>query len=128
MEFTPYQIIAPAISIFALSYAWSLVLRQKKTIWEGALWTFFWAAIALIALFPDVLDYLMFAMGFKNRENALLITFLGILSFIVFYLIVRVEELEHRQTKIVRSVALREAGLVRNGKKHEEVKNNGVSE
>jgi len=111
MTFTPYQIIAPVISIIALAYAWSLVLKQKKTIWEGALWTLFWSAIALIAIFPEVLDYLTFTMGFKNRENALLITFLGILSFIVFYLIVRVEELEHRQTKIVRSVALREAGL-----------------
>ncbi|MDD5074981.1 MAG: DUF2304 domain-containing protein [Candidatus Peribacteraceae bacterium] len=128
MTFTPYQIIAPLISVFALVYAWSLVMKQKKTIWEGALWTLFWAAIALIAFVPEVLDYLTFTMGFKNRENALLITFLGILSCIVFYLIVRVEELEHRQTKIVRSVALREAGLGRNGRKHEECKNNGVAE
>lgn len=118
MTLTPYQIIAPAVSMIAFLYVWSLVLKQKKTIWEGSLWTLFWAAIALIALFPETLDVLAFTMGFKDRQNALLITFLGILSFIVFYLIVRIEELEQRQTRLVRSTALREAGL----KNHSEQK------
>ncbi|MDD5751410.1 MAG: DUF2304 domain-containing protein [Candidatus Peribacteraceae bacterium] len=120
MALTPYQIVAPAISLLALLYVWSLVLKQKKTIWEGSLWSLFWVAIALIALFPDVLDYLAFVMGFKDRQNALLITFLGILFFIVFYLIVRMEELEQRQTRLVRSTALRDAGLGR--KEREETK------
>lgn len=111
MPITPYQIVAPIISLVAIVYAWGLVFRQKKTIWEGTLWTGFWLAIAVIAIFPDVLNYLTFATGFKNRENALLITFLGLLSFIIFGLIVRIEELEQRQTKLTRSIALRDAGL-----------------
>ncbi|OIO53454.1 hypothetical protein AUJ46_05085 [Candidatus Peregrinibacteria bacterium CG1_02_54_53] len=111
LPLTPYQIIAPLISLFAILYVWSLVFKQKKTIWEGSLWTLFWMAIAVIALFPPVLDYLAFVMGFKDRQNALLITFLGVLSFIVFYLIVRLEELEQRQTKLTRSMALKDAGL-----------------
>jgi len=110
-SFTPYQIIATFISLLAVFYVWSLVMRQKKTIWEGSLWTIFWVAIAVIALFPSVLDYLTFVMGFKDRQNALLITFLGILSFIIFVLIVRLEELEQRQTKLTRAMALRDAGL-----------------
>lgn len=107
---TPYQIVTPLVSLIALSYAWSLVARQKKTIWEGMLWTLFWLAIAVIALFPAVLDWLTLVTGFKNRENAVMITFLGILSFIVFSLIVRLEELEQRHTKLVRSMALRGTG------------------
>ena len=113
MVITPYQIVAPVISLIAIVYAWSLVSRQKKTIWEGTLWTIFWLAIAVVAIFPTVLDALTFATGFKDRQNALLITFLGILSFIVFALIVRIEELEQRQTKLTRSMALRDAGLDR---------------
>lgn len=111
LPLTPYQIIAPLISLLAILYVWSLVMKQKKTIWEGFLWTFFWTAIAIIALFPPVLDYLAFVMGFKDRQNALLITFLGVISFIVFAQIVRLEELEQRQTKLTRSIALRDAGL-----------------
>ncbi len=111
LPLTPYQIIAPLISLLAIFYVWSLVFRQKKTIWEGSLWMIFWTAIAVIALFPYVLDYLTFVMGFKDRQNALLITFLGILSFIIFVLIVRLEELEQRQTRLTRAMALRDAGL-----------------
>ncbi|MDD5041795.1 MAG: DUF2304 domain-containing protein [Candidatus Peribacteraceae bacterium] len=119
MQITPYQVIAPVISLVAIVYAWGLVFRQKKTIWEGALWTGFWLAIAVIAIFPYVLDFLTFATGFKDRQNALLITFLGILSFIIFGLIVRIEELEQRQTRLTRSMALRDAGLDK-GKENDE--------
>lgn len=108
---TPYQIITPVISLLALVYAWSLVAKQKKTIWEGGLWTLFWAAIAVIALFPEVLDWLTLFTGFKDRQNALVITFLGILSFIVFSLIIRLEELEQRHTTMVRAMALKDADL-----------------
>ena len=111
MPITPYQIITPIISLVALTYAWSLVAKQKKTIWEGFLWSLFWVAIAVIALFPSVLDWLTLVTGFKDRQNALVISFLGILSFIVFSLIVRLEELEQRQAKLIRSIALHDAGL-----------------
>ena len=111
MTITTYQIIAPLVSLVAIVYAWGLVFRQKKTIWEGTLWTGFWLAIAVIAIFPFVLDYLTFVTGFKDRQNALIMTFLGILAFIIFGLIIRIEELEQRQTKLTRSIALRDAGL-----------------
>jgi len=111
MALTPYQIGAPIVSLLALAYAWNLVFRQKKTIWEACLWTLFWGAIAAIALYPRILSYLSTATGIADQENAVLVTFLGILFFVVFYLVIRLEELEQRHTKMVRSLALREAGL-----------------
>lgn len=116
LPLTPYQIIASFISLLAVLYVWSLVVKQKKTVWEACLWMLFWVSIAVIALFPSVLNYLAFVMGFKDRQNALLISFLGIFSFIIFGLIVRLEELEQRQTKLTRSLALKDAGLEGKGK------------
>ena len=111
MSWTPYQIVAPLISLFAILYAWNLFLRQKKTLWEVLLWTIFWGAIALIAFWPWVLTYLSVVTGIRDQSNAVLITFLGILFFMIFYLIIRLEELEQRHKKLVRELALREAGL-----------------
>ena len=111
MVLTPYQIVAPLISLTAIVYAWNLVMRQKKTVWEACFWTLFWGAIACIALFPGVLHYLSTVTGIVNQENAVIVTFLGILFFMVFYIIVRLEELEQRHAKIVREMGLREAGL-----------------
>lgn len=111
MRLTAYQIVAPLAAIVAIVYAWNLVFRKKKTVLEASLWTVFWGAVAYIALYPSVLSYLSVATGIANAENAALVTFLGILFFLVFYLIVRLEELEQRHAKVVRELALREAGL-----------------
>jgi hypothetical protein len=111
MTLTPYQIIVPILSIIAMVYAWNLVMRQKKTIWEALLWTVFWGAIACVALYPGMLSYLTAVTGIKSRENAVIFTSIGILFFMVFYIIIRLEELEQRQTKMIRGMALREAGL-----------------
>ena len=115
MALTPYQIVAPIISLTAIFYAWNLVMRQKKTVWEACFWTFFWGAIAAIALFPTFLTYLSTVTGIVNHENAAIVTFLGILFFMVFYIIIRIEELEQRHSKMVREIALRDAGLEKNG-------------
>lgn len=111
MDFTPYQIVAPLVALVAILYAWNLVTRQKKTVWEAMLWTIFWGAIAYIAIDPDSIDYLTAVTGIKKRENAVVVTFLGILFFMVFYLIVRLEALEQRQTRLVRKMALKDASL-----------------
>jgi hypothetical protein len=111
MELTAYQIIAPLFSIFAIVYAWNLALRQKKTIWEAAFWTFFWGLVALIALYPSFLTYLSALTGIQSHENAVLVTFMGILFFMVFYIVIRVEELEQQHAKLLRLIALKEAGL-----------------
>lgn len=111
MDLTPYQITAPIISLLAILYAWNLVMRGKKTIWEAFFWTLFWGAIAGIALYPSFLTYLSTITGIESQVNAVIVTFLGLLFFIVFYLVIRLEELEQRHTKLVRAMALREANL-----------------
>jgi len=111
MNLTAYQIIAPIFSLLAIVYAWNLALRQKKTLWETAFWTLFWGLVATIALYPKVLSFISAFTGIANQENAVLVTFMGILFFIVFYIVIRLEELEQRHTKMVRMLALREAGL-----------------
>ena len=105
---TPYQVVVPLFCFLMVLYAWNLVMRQKKTIWEAILWTLFWGAVASIALFPNLLTYLTIATGIKSQENAVVVTALCILSFLIFYIIVRLEELEQRQTRMVRALALRE--------------------
>ncbi len=108
MSISAYQVLTPAASLIAVLYAWSLVTRKKKTIWEAVVWTVFWVSIAAIALFPDLLDFLRQITGVRNRQNAVFVTSIGILFFIVFYLVVRLEDLERRMAKLVRRIAVRD--------------------
>ena len=107
MTITPYQILVPIASILAILYAWSLVSRQQKTLWEAGIWTVFWGAVASLALFPDLTSYLTQVTGVQDRENAVFVTSIGLLFFIVFYLVMRLESLEQRQTRIVQKMALK---------------------
>lgn len=111
MILTPYQIVAPVISLIAIVYAWNLMVRQKKSTWEATLWTIFWGAVACIALFPNALIYLQFVTGIKSQVNAILVTSIGLLFFMIFYIVMRIETLEQRQTRLVRKIALKDAGL-----------------
>lgn len=71
----------------------------------------FWSAIAYISIEPSSLQYLSVITGIKKNENAATITAIGVLFFVVFYMIIRLEELEQRLTKIVRDRALADAGI-----------------
>ncbi len=115
MSLTPYQIIVPILALLALSYALSLAIKGKKGLWEAILWTLFWGGIATIALVPSLLSYLSFVTGIQNQENAVIVTAIGILFFIVFQLTVRIEELSQRQARLVREMALKDAALGRPG-------------
>ena len=106
MDITPYQIVVPLLSALMVVYAWSFVLRQKKTLWEASLWTLFWLAIAFVSLFPENLRYLSDLTGIKRNENAAVFTAIVVLFFILFYLVLRIEELEQRIVKIAREKAL----------------------
>ncbi len=112
---TPYQIIVPLASLLAIAYAWNLAFKQKKTIWESLLWTVFWGGICAITLYPKLMSFLANIVGVKDRENAVFITSIGILFFIVFYLVMRMEEMEQRQTRMIRKLALRDANLEEKG-------------
>ena len=108
---SPYQIIVPALSLFAIFYAWSLFKRDRKTLWECALWTLFWGAVAAIAMFPGLLTYLTIATGIRSQANAVIVTAIGFLLFLMFSVIVRLEELSQRYAKIMRVLALRDADV-----------------
>jgi hypothetical protein len=71
----------------------------------------FWSAIAYISVVPSSLQFLSTVTGIKRNENAATITAIGVLFFVVFYMIMRIEELEQRVTKVVREKALKDAGI-----------------
>lgn len=111
IEFTPYQLVVPFFSIVMVVYAWQLVWRHKKTTWEGLLWTVFWTGVAYIAFFPTSLQYLSAITGIKKNENAALISAIGILFFAIFYLVIRIEELDQKLIKLVQDRALDDASV-----------------
>lgn len=106
---TPYKVVGPLVALFFIVYAWNHVLRGTKTIWEALFWTFFWGGITVLILFPSWIAILTAWTGIKGQANAVFAITIGILLFIVFHILVRLEKIQHRITEFVRHEALKDA-------------------
>ena len=113
MTITPYRVVVPLIALFFIIYAWNHVLRGTKTIWEAMLWTLFWGGVSVIVLFPGWIHFLSVWTGIQDQENAVFAIAIGILSFTIFHMLVRIEKLQKRIADLVRHEALKDAGLAR---------------
>lgn len=111
LEFTPYRVAVPLIALFFIIYAWNHVLRGTKTIWEAGLWTLFWGGVSIVVLIPEWISFLTVWTGIKDQENAVFAIALGVLLFIVFHILIRLERIQKRITDLVRHEALEDAGL-----------------
>ena len=88
-----------------------MVFGKKKMFWEVIFWTIFWGSVAFIALFPGILTYLQAVTAIKKQANAVLVTSIGVLFFMAFYLVMRLEAIEQRQARIIRKMALKDSGM-----------------
>jgi len=111
IEITPYRVAVPLVALFFIVYAWNHVIRGTKTLWEVGLWTLFWGGVTLIVLFPSWIGFIAAWTGFKDQENAVFSIMIGILFFMVFLIIMKIEKMQKRVTDIVRNRALEDAGL-----------------
>lgn len=106
-----YQILTPLIAFVAILYALSHAARRKKTLLETLLWLVFWGVIALWAVFPSTFGAVGRFLGFKDYENAIIVSVVGVLCFIVFRIVMKIEDLDAKITEIVRERALDDPSL-----------------
>lgn len=110
---TPYKVVVPLIAIFFVLYAWNHVMRGTKTVWEALLWTFFWGSVSIIVLFPSWISFLTAWTGIKGQANAVFSIVLGILLFVIFHILVRLEKIQNRITALAQHEALENAKLTK---------------
>ena len=117
LTFTPYRVVVPLIAFFMIVYAWNHVLRGTKTIWEAMLWTLFWGGVCIVVLFPNWISLLTTWTGIRDQANAVFAITLGIILFVVFHILVRIENLQKQIIDIVRHEGLEDAGLEDKGQR-----------
>lgn len=98
------------ILVVVLVVWWRLYRRLKAselTLVEFVEWFLLWAAVAAVALVPDVTSYAASLVGVGRGSD--LVTYLALLLvfYLVFKLFVKLEKLERQLTGLVRSLALK---------------------
>lgn len=74
-------------------------------------WLFLWAGAAVVILFPNSTVGVAHFLGIGRGAD--LVLYLGaiFILYLIFRLFVRLEQMDRNMTKIVRALALRDAGL-----------------
>jgi small membrane protein len=75
------------------------------------LWFLLWASAAVVILFPNSTVVVARYVGIGRGAD--LVLYLGaiLILYLIFRMFVRLEQMDRNMTKIVRTLALREAGL-----------------
>lgn len=99
--------LAIAFSIFALSRA---ILRFKSgeiSMRELLLWMALWIAIIFLSLVPDVASFISGLFGIERGLDLAVYLSIIMLFYLIFRMYVKIENLQHDITKLVREFARR---------------------
>ena len=105
---TPIQIIFLVV-IAAIVIKTAQKYRSSAiSIREMFLWIFFWLLVGVLILFPDATQAVANLVGIGR--GVCLIVYLALIALFLgmFYIVLRLEQLERDITKIVRRLALKE--------------------
>jgi len=98
--------LTPLFCLLMIARAMSLFWKRKQSWRELIFWLFLWVGIALVAMFPSVLDLLPPFVGIKSGVNVLVFFGFVVLFYGFFRLFVKVEELEEKIVKMNRERAI----------------------
>lgn len=103
-----FNIIVPLFALIMIAKAYSHFRRGEKSLREFVTWIFIWGSIGYIGFYPDIVSKLSGFLGIKSGLNVIIFFSLVILFYIVFKLIIALEQTEMRITRLVRGMALKQ--------------------
>lgn len=107
-SFSLIGLLTPLFAFVMVMRAFALFRRGKQTWREFALWVMVWGGIAVIALWPHLLDVLPEFVGIKSGVNLLVFFGFIVLFYGFFRLFSKVEDLEQKLVELNRQQALKE--------------------
>ncbi len=103
----PIQVIAIVFAVFAWSRA---ILRFKDgsmRFGELALWSLIWIAVIVVAIVPGLASSIANVLGIQRGIDVAVYSAIILLLYLIFRLYVRIDNLEHETTKLVRELAIK---------------------
>lgn len=107
MEIRIFQIIVPLFSLLLIYRQVQTHRNGKSSIFETWMIVLFWAAVAVVAVFPDFFsEGIAKIFGFKDNVNAIIFFALGLLFYFQFQLYKILKKQDELLTEMARKNAL----------------------
>jgi len=108
------QIVLIIFCLLALIKVWSRYRAGDITAWWLVFWLVFWALVGIVAYQPDATMYFARLLGVGRGADVVVYLALALLFFLFFKLMVKVEKIDKKITKLVRENALSNSGKLEN--------------
>lgn len=102
------QVVFLVVVAFALGFTWRRVKQNALRRSEGLFWTLVWVAIGVVALQPEVANFLANLVGIGRGADLMVYGSIVVLFLLVFQLQIANERLEHSLTELVTRQALKQ--------------------
>jgi len=103
---TIIHIIAVIFVTFAASRALLRAKDKKISIGELLFWLAVWSGLIIVVFFPGFISYIAQIVGIGRGIDVIIYTSIGLLFYLIFRLYVKLEEMDHNITKVVREISL----------------------
>ncbi|MFH1401078.1 MAG: DUF2304 family protein [Nanoarchaeota archaeon] len=104
------QILVTAFALFALSRAYVRLRASDISSREFMFWSLVWVCLVITVYIPSLSTFVATALGLASGSNLLVYIGIIVLFYLVFRLYVKIEDLEHQITKLVRHIAMERPG------------------
>jgi len=103
---TIIQITAVIFVTFAASRALLRAKDKKISIGELLFWLAVWSGLIFVVFFPTFTSYIAQIVGIGRGIDVIIYSSIGLIFYLIFRLYVKLEEMDHNITKVVREISL----------------------
>jgi small membrane protein len=104
------QIITTIIVLFLISRVGTRFKKKEINFKEAVAWGVLWFAVGIVVLYPNLADDIASRVGLQTATGIDLVVYIavGVVFYLVFRILVRIERIERDITKVIRHVALKD--------------------
>jgi hypothetical protein len=94
------------VSVLALVYIIRKIRHSKMNISDSIFWIVFAVLLILISVFPIIIFFFAKILGIQSPQNFLFLLMIGILTFKVFTMSIKISQLQDKLTALVQKIAI----------------------
>lgn len=106
---TVFQILILLFVAFVLYKAIRRLIKKELSVWLFILWFAVWAVVAVIDIFPVVIERLATFVGVGRGVDLVIYITLIVLLYLIFRMNVRLTKTERKMSELVRKIAIDKA-------------------
>lgn len=111
--FSLFQVLILLLIAFVIFKAGQRFVKKEISGWLFSIWLIFWLLIAVIAVFPQIINQLALWLGVGRGVDLVIYFSIFALFYILFKINVRLNKIEKNLTEVVRRNAVEEAVGIR---------------